>query len=197
MVYRLAWIIMRLFFTFLGLKIEGADKLPEKGAAIVVSNHVSNWDPIVVGISFKRVIYFMAKAELFENRLSARFFTWLNAFPVKRGSADRNAIRKAISILEEGKVLGIFPEGTRNQTGENLEAQNGAAMLALKTGAPIVPVACIGTGRKLPVGWKNPLIVRVGEPMFLEEFKGQKVNSALLNQVSERIMQEINLLLQK
>lgn len=195
MFYRLAWIIMRFLFTLLGLKIEGADKLPKKGAAIIVSNHVSNWDPIVVGISFKRPIYFMAKAELFENKFSSCFFNWLNAFPVKRGSADRSAIRKAISILEEGKVVGIFPEGTRNRTGENMEAQNGAAMLALKTGAPVVPVACIGTASRLPSGWKKPLLVRVGDPLYLDQFRGQKVNSALLNQVSERIMQEINALL--
>ncbi|SHH10834.1 1-acyl-sn-glycerol-3-phosphate acyltransferase [Thermosyntropha lipolytica DSM 11003] len=197
MFYRLAWLIMRLFFTLLGLKIEGTDKLPAKGAAIIVSNHVSNWDPIVVGIAFKRPVYFMAKAELFQNKLGRAFFTALNAFPVKRGSADRGAIRKAISILEEGKVLGIFPEGTRNKTGASMEAQNGAAMLALKTGAPVIPVACIGTKSLLPWGWKKPLVLRVGNPIYLEEFKGQKINSALLNQVSERIMQEIEALLSK
>lgn len=197
MLYRLAWIIMRIFFAFLGLRIEGSHNLPQKGAAIIVSNHVSNWDPIVVGISFKRPIYFMAKAELFENKFLARIFTWLNAFPVKRGSADRAAIRNALQVLEEGKVLGIFPEGRRNKTGEELEAQNGAAMLALKTNAPIIPVACIGTNHNLPIGWKNPLIVRVGSPMFLEEFKGQKVSSDILKKVSEKIMNEINLLLQK
>ncbi|MBO8159548.1 lysophospholipid acyltransferase family protein [Thermosyntropha sp.] len=197
MFYRFAWFIMRTFFTLLGLRMENVHNLPEKGAAIVVANHVSNWDPIVVAISFKRPIYFMAKAELFENSFLARILTMLNAFPVKRGSADRAAIKNALKVLEKGQILGIFPEGQRNKTGEDLEAQSGAAMLALKTGVPVVPVACIGTDRKLPIGWLKPLKVKVGKPMFLEEFKGQKINSLMLKEVSEQIMYEINLLLQK
>lgn len=186
----------RGIFFVLGLKYKGIQNIPDKGPLIVVANHVSIWDPLVVAFVLNRPVHFMAKAELFNNRFLGKLLKELNAFPVKRGSADRTAIKQALYILEKGDVLGIFPEGTRNRNGEKVEkSQMGAAMIALKTGAPVLPVACVGTNCTVPFGWFTPLEVRVGEPLYLEEFKGAKVNSSLMAQVSDIVTDEINALL--
>ncbi|HEX3010788.1 MAG TPA: lysophospholipid acyltransferase family protein [Syntrophomonadaceae bacterium] len=197
MLYAFACKLLRFLFYCLGLKTEGVQNLPATGPVIIAANHVSNWDPIVVGISFRRPIHFMAKNELFVNPFLGKLLTKLNAFPIKRGTADRGAIRKALQILEEGEILGIFPEGERKRDGKDTTVHAGIAMLALKSGAPILPVACIGSGRNLPLGWFNPLIVRVGEPIILSEYQDQKVNSANMEKISIKIMCEINTLLSK
>lgn len=197
MLYAIVKFIFSWFFFFLGLKSEGIHKLPEKGPVILAANHLSNWDPIVVAVAAKRPIHYMGKAQLFENIMLAWLMKRLNVFPVKRGVVDKTAIKSALTVLEEHEVLGIFPEGMRNQTGEELKAQSGVALLALKSGAPVVPVACIGTDRNLPLGWLRPLVVRIGNPLNMEEYKGQKVNSSTLERLSTQIMQEINLLLLK
>jgi 1-acyl-sn-glycerol-3-phosphate acyltransferase len=197
MLYALACTIARVLFYVLGLRTEGVENLPAQGAVIVAANHVSNWDPIIVGISLNRPVHFIAKSELFTNPFLGKLLTKLNAFPVKRGTPDRRAIRQALDILENGEVLGIFPEGERKKAGKDTTAHSGIAMLALKSGAPILPVACIGSGRNLPLGWLSPLIVRVGKPVHLTEYEGQKLNSVNLEKASEKIMNEINTLLSK
>ncbi len=195
MIYSFVWRLGRLIFFLLGLKSRGLHNIPAQGPVIVAANHVSFWDPVVVAVVFNRPIHFMAKAELFNYKLLGKLFKKLNAFPVKRGAADKNAIKEAIQVLEGEKVLGIFPEGTRNRTGQDLKPQLGVAMIALKTGAPILPVACLGTERNVPLGWFSPLEVRVGKLIDLEEFKEQKVNSKVMAQVSDLVTDEINQLL--
>lgn len=197
MVYYFARGLCRLFFVFLGLKKEGIEKIPQKGPVIVAANHVSNWDPIMVGIALTRPVHFMAKVELFNNKILGKLLTALHAFPVKRGKADRKAIRQALELLEEGKVLGIFPEGARKKVLRDAQVQSGVALLALKSGVSIIPVACIGTDKNFPLGWFRPLLVRVGDPVDLDKYKGQKITSALLEEVSKEIMQEIISLLDK
>ncbi|MEN6328514.1 MAG: lysophospholipid acyltransferase family protein [Syntrophomonas sp.] len=197
MLYSILRTIARFIFFLLGLKSEGIHNLPESGPVIIAANHLSNWDPIVVAIALKRRIHYMGKVELFKNPLMAALMKNLEVIPIKRGEANRAAIKVALVVLEENQVLGIFPEGVRNKTGEELKAQAGVAMIAIKSGAPVLPVACIGTNRNLPLGWLKPLQVRVGPPIRLADNEGQKVNSAALNQLSTRIMDEINLLLSK
>lgn len=197
MFYKFVRALARAVFLLLGLKSEGIHKLPDKGPVIVAANHVSNWDAIMVAISLPRPVHFIAKAELFENRFLARLVKALHAFPVKRGAADRRALRYALGVLEKGEVLGIFPEGERIRMGQEGSTQTGVAMLALKSGAPVVPVACIGTERFFPVGWFTPLKVKVGKPLILGEYHDQKVTSAILEEVSTIIMREIESLLSK
>ncbi len=188
--------LVKFALLFLGLKYEGIHNLPKKGSAIIAANHNSSWDPFLVAVASSRPVFFMAKAELYNNRLLAVILAGLHAFPVKRGTADRGAIRRALDILNEGKILGIFPEGTRTKNSSVQAAQTGAAMLALKSGTEVIPVACIGTARKIPWGWgRNKLRVRVGRPMNMDKFRGQKANSATLEKLSLDIMKEINLLL--
>ncbi|WP_242848984.1 lysophospholipid acyltransferase family protein [Syntrophomonas palmitatica] len=178
------------------MKSEGIHKLPDKGPVIVAANHVSNWDPILVGVVLKRPVHFMAKAELFQNRFLSALFSGLHAFPVKRGAADRKAIRKAMDLLDQGEILGIFPEGARKKLKPDAAIQSGVAMIALKTGVPVLPVACIGTDRNFPLGWFKPLMVRIGNLITLEEYHNQKVNSSSMEELSQKIMQEINLLME-
>lgn len=189
--------ILKYIFLFLGLKLEGVHNLPDNGPVIIASNHISNWDPIFIAIAVKRPIHYMAKAELFDNRLLGRFLYEVNAFPVKRGTVDRRAIRDALNILKKGQVLGMFPEGTRNIEGEEMKYQSGVAMLALKTGSPVVPVACCGTKSKLPVGWFNPVVVTIGRPLKTGQSKGRKINAANLEDFTDQIKEEINSLLYK
>ncbi|MGI5921408.1 MAG: lysophospholipid acyltransferase family protein [Syntrophomonadaceae bacterium] len=197
MLYRCIRMILKVIFWPLGLKSEGLNNIPSTGPVIIASNHVSNWDPVMVAISIQRTICFIAKAELFSNIILNKLFRKLHAFPVKRGTADRRAIKEALDILAQGKVLGIFPEGQRHKSNTESKAHAGIAMLALKSQAPVVPVACIGTGRKFPCGWFSPLLVRVGKPMYWQEYQGQKINSATMEKISSEIMKEINILLSK
>ncbi len=188
--------LVKFFFLFLGLKYEGIHNLPKKGPAIIAANHVSSWDPFIVAVASPRPVCFMAKAELYNNWILAILLGGLHAFPVKRGSADRGAIRKALDILNKEQLLGIFPEGTRSKDSSVQTAQAGTAMLAIKSGAPVIPVACIGTAGKFPLGWgRNRFIVRVGKPIDMARYREKKANSAALEKLSLEIMQEINLLL--
>jgi len=158
---------------------------------------MSNWDPVLVGVAIKRPIHFISKAELFDNDIMSIILTKLNAFPVKRGSTDIKTIRYALDLLKQGNILGIFPEGARKKLYPDAIVQTGVAMFALKSGAPVVPVACIGTENTFPLGWFKPLLVRVGDPINLSEYLGKKISSAVLQEASVSIMNEINLLLEQ
>ena len=195
MYHLIRWTV-KIIFVFLGLKYEGIHNLPKKGPVIIVANHVSFWDPLMVAAASPRPVNFMAKAELYQNPVLARFFRSLHAFPVKRGNADRAAIRTALDILNSGQVLGIFPEGTRKTGGGEKIAQAGAAMLTIKSGAELIPAACSGAGGKFPWGWgREKLLIRIGESMDVSEYRKQKTNSLVLDKLSAEIMQEINKLL--
>lgn len=185
----------RIFLLVLGLKIEGLHNLPPKGPVIVAANHISNWDPILVGVSLPRPVHFMAKAELFQNWLLARICRGLNAFPVQRGAADRNAIRLSLEMLRDGQILGIFPEGARRKVVAETNIQPGVAMLALKSGAVVVPMAITGTEGFFPCGWFRPLKVRIGQPLDLAAYRQEKYSSALLGIISKDIMAQIDILL--
>lgn len=197
MLYYIARGIARFLFWLLHLQKEGVEKLPPNGPVIVASNHVSNWDPIIVGIALTRPVHFMAKVELFNNIILGKLLSALHAFPVKRGAADRRAIRQALDLLQQGEVVGIFPEGARQKIKPDAQVHAGVAMLALKSGAEVVPVACMGTENDFPCGWFHPLRFKVGNPINLDEYRKQKISSALLEEVSIHIMQEINSLLDK
>jgi 1-acyl-sn-glycerol-3-phosphate acyltransferase len=161
MFYRLAWILCRVLLILVRrLEINGLENVPLKGGLVVVSNHRSYWDPMIVGCALpqNRQVYFMAKEELFRVPLLRSAITWAGAFPVRRKGADRGAIRTALANLNSGKVVGIFPEGTRSKTNEMLEPQIGMAMLSTKSGAPILPIAVLGSK-----GVFGKVIVNIGQ----------------------------------
>lgn len=187
MAYRLVQLLFRLLFLLLRRwKVYGAENMPAAGGVVIVSNHASYWDPIAVGCAFDRKVHYMAKSELFQIPLLGLVIRSLGAFPVRRDRSDRSAIRAAVSYLQEGKVVGVFPEGTRSKTGELLKPHLGAAMIAQKAGVPILPVALSGTR-----GVWGKVAVRVGTPLAVGAGGGTKTARMELEEASERAMSEI------
>ncbi len=184
-------IIFRLLFR---CKITGQENIPQQGGVLIASNHISLWDPPLIGAFMHRPIHFMAKEELFKNPLFSWIIRQLNAFPVRRGTADRNAIRTAIELLEKGQCLGLFPEGTRSKNGLLGPAEPGVAMIALKAGATIVPTAIIGTNKVLKDSLFPKFELRFGKPIRLNKEKADKEN---LEKISKMIMTEIAILIEK
>ncbi len=167
----------------IGFRIEGIENVPKHGPALVISNHLHNSDPILLVAAYPRPLLWMAKKEVF----SVPFVGWVadsaGAFPVDRGSADRQALRNAERLLHEGYLVGVFPEGTRSTTGGLKDVYPGVAIIAMRTGAPIIPTAIFGTER-LPLNGKKgstrgsgryQVTIRMGEPFHLPERKaGEK-----------------------
>lgn len=168
------WAMYRIGY---GLKVYGRDNFPKEGPVIVVPNHMSNHDPCVVGYALPRHVHFMAKQELFVNPISRFICTWLGAFPLRRGAIDKIAIRHAMGLLKDKKVLGIFAEGTRQKPGKLGRFHDGPASIALRTGIGIVPVAVIGT-RPLE---KNKVAVIIGKQVPVAKGKPTPEAIAALN----------------
>jgi cytidylate kinase len=155
------------------LEITGRENVPAAGAVILAPNHRSLLDiPVAAGVT-KRKVWFMAKDELFGSRISARLIGRLGGFPVRRGRPDRSALHRSLELLAAGEVVGIFPEGTRTPQARFAELEEGFAYIALKSGAPIVPVAISGSESVFPPGRHLPRLakirVAVGEPFRLGE----------------------------
>lgn len=175
-----------LFFTCLGAQVKGVENIPPVGGLIIAPNHMSNFDPPLVGTACWRMICFMAKEELFKNPIIGKLIALTGTFPIRRGRVDTAAIRVAYSILKSGGVVGIFPEGTRSTDGQIGIFHEGMAAIAIKTGVPIVPTAVIGT-RTLPK--KNgPIIVAFGEPI---RAKSRKVTKEMVAEINEEVKSAI------
>ncbi|UOQ85895.1 lysophospholipid acyltransferase family protein [Gracilibacillus salinarum] len=161
----------------------GTENIPTEGPVIICSNHISNYDPPIVGITSPRPIHFMAKEELFDNKVFGFILRHVNAFPIKRGMSDRNALRRGLEVLKDGHVLGLFPEGTRSKTGEIKRGLAGAGFFALRSKATIVPCAIIGQYKS-----KAPLKVVYGKPVEMETMRSNKSSA---QEVTDAIMEEI------
>lgn len=193
--YEFCRIIFAVIFTvFFRWKIKGVENIPEHGGVIIAANHISNFDPPVVGCAVPRKLHFMAKEELFSNAILKWAFTKLGAFPVRRGTADRVAIRKALNLLQTGEILGLFPEGTRSKTGELGQAEAGLAMIAFKTKAPIVPTAIIGTNKIFKGQLFPEFKIIFGEPIYITDGKADK---ELLDDIGKQVMNSIANLINK
>lgn len=183
MLYRLGKWLFRVFFTvFYRVRVLGRENIPIDGAVVLCGNHISAFDPPLMGCFLERKVHYMAKAELFDKPVLGPIISRLGAFPVKRGGVSRESIRLAISILKEGNVMGIFPEGTRSNSGGI--GQKGAASLALKSNATVVPVAIIG-----PYSLFKPLTIVYGKPLDISEYAG--ASSEDLELATDRIMSVI------
>ncbi|NMB34007.1 MAG: 1-acyl-sn-glycerol-3-phosphate acyltransferase [Clostridium sp.] len=186
-------VILVVFALLYRVKITGMENIPEEGAAVMCANHVGELDMLFIGCKIKRLIHYMAKIELFKIPLLSPIIKRLGAFPVKRGKADIEAIKTALSLLENGHIVGIFPEGTRvgNNTQKKARVKPGAALLAQKTGAPILPVAV--EGKYTPF---SKIRVIFGEPFTIDLDKNKKYTNSELVKVSENIMNKIYSLLE-
>ncbi|SEA60994.1 1-acyl-sn-glycerol-3-phosphate acyltransferase [Thalassobacillus cyri] len=165
------------------IKVIGKKNIPKEGPVIICSNHISNLDPPVVGITSGRNIHFMAKEELFKNKFFGKILRNVHAFPVKRGMKDRNALRGGLKILEENETLGLFPEGTRSKTGEVGQGLAGAGFFALRSEAWIIPCAIIGPYKPFKRLW-----VVYGEPIDMSSYRE---NKATARETTDMIMKEI------
>lgn len=156
--YLFVFPIFRLFFRG---KTLGISNLPPSGGVVVVSNHGSHLDPPILGHALGRPVAFMAKAELFRIPILSFIISACGAYPVKRGAGDREAIRTASKRLIEGWSTGVFLDGTRQDDGRVNEPKAGAALLAARTGCPILPVAIVNSHRAFPKGSLFPRFVSI------------------------------------
>ncbi len=187
MLYYILKVIAVPIFSLLFLpKIKGRENIPKTGSVIVYSNHTSLLDPIILGCFLPRKVYFMAKRELFRCRLFGAFLRKLGAFPVNRGTADISAIKQALQILKKGKVFGIFPEGTRNKTGDLKSFAHGVASIAHHSKAVTVPVAITGGYRLF-----RPIRITIGKPVDFNSFYSKKSNTEVLEKMSDKMSKEL------
>lgn len=169
------------------IKIIGSENFPKDGSVLLCSNHIHNFDPLVVGITVQRPVHFMAKEELFNVPVLGGVVKKCNAFPVKRGMSDREALRQGLKVLKGGHVLGLFPEGTRSRNGELGKGLAGAGFFALRSEAAVVPCAVIGPYKSF-----RRLKVVYGKPITMDHLRQEKASAEV---VTELIMHEIHKLI--
>ena len=184
-------------------RIDGVEHLPRTGPFILVCNHCSNLDPPMMGWAsghqIGRVVHFMAKIEMRRWPIIGWLATQSGVYFVRRGEGDRAAQRFSLEALADGRPIAIFPEGTRSRVGRLKNGKPGAAMLAIRSGAAIVPAAISGTQRIFPDGarWPRPtrVRIRIGEPFGLSHQPTGRIDRHALAEGTERIMSEIEALL--
>jgi 1-acyl-sn-glycerol-3-phosphate acyltransferase len=155
-----------MFTVYFRGRIYGTENVPQEEPLVVVSNHASNYDPPLVSSCVRRPVAYMAKKELFDIPVLNKAIQLYGAYPVSRGSADTKAIRAALEYLENGWAVGVFLQGTRTETGKITDPKRGAALLAAKAKAPLLPVCLWGTQeieKKGAVPRPVPVTVRIGE----------------------------------
>lgn len=172
-------VVSPLFRLGFRIRVEGVENIPREGGVILFGNHIHYLDPVIVGIAVPRPVSFMAKEEAFRGLLGF-LIRGLGAFPVKRGTADRTSLKRALEILAEGGCFGIFPEGTRSRTGELQKPEPGTAYIGLKAKVPMVPFGITAQYKLF-----RPVLIRFGPPVNLEEFAGAKLNGATLEAASQ------------
>jgi 1-acyl-sn-glycerol-3-phosphate acyltransferase len=171
-----------------GFRSIDPQNVPATGAAIVACNHVSYLDPVVLGIGFTRPLTYLAKKELFAIPVLGPIISALGVYPLDREAGGVAAVRAALRALKDGRCVGIFPEGTRNLTGE-VEGKGGAALLGALSGAPVVPAAIAGTRGARPL---RQIRVIYGEPLRIE--RNRKADGDDLAKWTEEIMRRIRAL---
>ena len=200
MFYSIAHSILRVIaIIYIRLQAISVENIPEEGGVILAPNHPSDLDSFILGAAINRQLHTMGKEELFRKRFAGFIFRKLNAFPVRRGVFDREAIRTAIKILKDGHVIDMYPEGTVSLDGSLQEPKSGTAFIALQAKAAVVPVAIIGSFNVMSKGQRFPrphkVTLKFGKPLYFDEYYGKPYNREKLKIVTEKIMDEIKILL--
>lgn len=194
--WRIAQFISRIGGTLcFDLKTFGTENIPRYGGALLLANHQSYLDPVLISVKLLRPVSFMAKSELFEK---SPFFTWLirslHAFPIKRRTADVGAMKEALARLSEGNILNMYPEGTRTEDGEIGPIFPGIALVVKRANVPVIPVVIDGSYRAWGKGTKSfrchPIRILYGKPLQLEGLKSNEI-LPLIDQTLRRMLIEI------
>ena len=187
MFYSFAIVVVRIvmFFCFRIKKI-GLENVPKEGGVILAINHKSDLDPVMIGITSPRKLNFMAKAELFNNKLFGGLIKKLGAFPVHRNSGDVGALKASFKILKNDGAMLIFPEGRRVKKGEKRRAKSGVAMIAQKMCVPVVPVYIGGEYK-----WMHKVTVTYGEPIYFDEYKDKKLSGDEIQLLADGVLDKI------
>ncbi len=190
--------VLRLLFK---VRVEGIENVPTTGPVILASNHHSFSDSIFLPMVLKRRVTFVAKAEYFEQKKTAWFFSMMGQIPVKRGGgpASERALEAAREVLQAGGVFGIYPEGTRSPDGRLYKGRTGVARLALQTGAPICAVAMVGTREAQPIGqvkpnFFSPITIKISRPMDFKRLQPRADDPLVARQITDEVMFELRAL---
>ena len=178
-IYFLVWIVYRP-------KKVGEKNIPKEGSYIICGNHIHALDAVVLVSSLKREVIFIAKEELYKNA----FFSWLghtfDVIAIKRDSADIDAMKSSFKALKQGKILGLFPEGTRNGMAKGVRLHNGAALISLKTDSKIIPIGIQGNFKPF-----RRVKLNIGKPMDFSEYKSRKNDKEVLDGITKQVMSEV------
>lgn len=192
---KLLRLITILFFKiFYSVEVIGRQNIPEHGPVLLCSNHIGELDMFFIGYKIKRWVHYMAKEELFAVPLIGTAIRLLGAFPVKRGKGDIRAVKTAMKLLDEGRIVGIFPEGTRTRGKPRnpIKVKPGSALFAIKCGVPIVPVAIKGSYRIF-----SKVKVIFGKPFMLDIDRNKKYTKEEMTHISENIMNRVYALMEE
>jgi 1-acyl-sn-glycerol-3-phosphate acyltransferase len=192
--YHFSGLLVRMLFLLLTRRqVRGRENIPGEGPLLIVSNHISLVDIPLLGVSFGRKVIFMAKKELFRFRFLNYFMRILGSFPVHRGRLDREALRQSLQVLADGLALVVFPEGTRSNSARLRPAFSGSALVALRSGAPVLPVGIAGTEKFKSVGGalRRPQVtVNIGCPFYLPPINSRPTKVELAK-LTDSIMRRI------
>lgn len=161
----------------------GKENIPSEGSAVICANHIHLFDPLAIGIATKRIVTFMAKSDLYKKKIGKWFFTKLRTIPVNRDGNDLYSMKKALEVIKGGELLGIFPEGTREK-GTVLPFKAGAAMMALRTATPVIPVYIEGDYRIF-----RRVTVVIGERLDMSEYEGRKLSTEDYERIALEVIQ--------
>ncbi|MCX7715021.1 MAG: 1-acyl-sn-glycerol-3-phosphate acyltransferase [Clostridia bacterium] len=187
MFYRFVRGLVGIFLLFVfRIKRIGQENVPKTGGAILAVNHKSNWDVVVVSVTCPRMLRFMAKSELFENKLFGGLIRRLGAFPIQRGKGDIGAIKGALSTLNSSHVMLMFPEGKRVRGEAVTDAKAGVAMLATRARVPVIPVYISGKYK-----WMSKITVKYGSPILFDEYYDKKLTMDELQTLSNDVLRKM------
>ncbi len=181
----LYWLVRTAFFMYFRVDVIGMDNIPRSGPLILIANHRSGFDPPMVGAIMHRPVHFMTKAELWQYPVLPFLFKHVQAYPVRRGRPDRQAIRHSLEILRNGEIIVLFPEGHRTETGDLQEARSGVVFLAQKSGCQLVPIGISGR-----YGFRRTIRYVIGDPFVLDpEMPKKDAQMLVMEKIRELIKQ--------
>jgi 1-acyl-sn-glycerol-3-phosphate acyltransferase len=187
MFYKIARKILSFFLRlFFRIEVNGLDNIPMDDRLIICANHGSNWDPVLISIAFPKQIHWMAKKELFKNKVLSFILLKLGAFPVDRQDSDITAVKNALRVLKANKILGIFPEGTRVDSPDLSNTKAGISLLAIKSKSLILPIYIKRTYKVF-----NKVNINIGDPIDLSDNFNKKLNNEEYLSISKDILKSI------